>query len=185
MNGFVYRIEDTLALDIHYIGSTQTSLEERFITHKCNYFKWLKGQKNNKIAIYPHFLKYGLDKFKIELLGEYEIKNKQDLLIWEQYHMDNNKDCINLKKAYQTKEQRKEYEKEYELINKEKLIKKKKEYYQKNKENKQEYYQKNKEKINKKKNCLVCNKQIIKIKDHNQSQKHNRNEMGLEDFDIK
>jgi hypothetical protein len=85
MIGFVYRIEDILGLDIHYIGSTMIGLKERFINHKSK----------TSSSIYPFFKEYGIENFKIELLGQYNIENIEMLRQWEQYHIENNGDCVN------------------------------------------------------------------------------------------
>lgn len=145
MVGYVYRIEDTLGLDIHYIGSTCKSIHERFVDHQYKYYDWIKNKENKKvdnISIYPYFKEYGIENFKVELLGEYDINDKTELRKLEQDKIEDNGYCVNKNRAYSSFDDKKEKHKEYRENNKDKI-----------KEQTKIYRENNKDEINK---IIVC-----------------------------
>jgi len=184
MIGYIYRIEDILNLNIYYIGSTFNSIEERFISHKFNYYNWLKNKDKYKISIYTYFEDYGIENFKIELLGEYEVDNKIELLKIEQDKIDDNGNCVNINNAYinienkkiqdqnyreENKDKIKEYKKKYSENNKDKIKEYGKNYREENNENiskyQKEYREENKNELNdKKKEYYEKNKDEINKK---------------------
>ena len=101
MIGRVYIIKDILELNINYIGSTTQSLLERFQQYKNAYNLWIINNKKYKEAtLNKYFKEHGIDNFIIKLLGEYEIKNNEELRKLEQYKIEENGNCINKIKAY-------------------------------------------------------------------------------------
>lgn len=178
MIGRVYRIEDTLKLNIFYIGSTTKSLEERFKGHKSKYNTWLKNKTNTYCnGIFEYFEIYGINKFKIILLKEYNVKNNEELRKLEQKQIEKNGCCVNKIRAYTDKNDIgkpmtlfKVYE--VEILDQSHL-----------KDIRQRFTDRY---------CIYC--KICKFdvyvgkKDlnytHNKTQKHNRKEMYLEDIDI-
>jgi len=138
--GFIYAISSP-STDRIYIGSTTSTLAQRFSRHKCDS---LSSQE---------IIKYG-DAI-IELLEEIEFNNKDELLWKEREYMEIfGEQCVNERHSIITEEEKKELIKE--------TIKKyrenNKEYYKKWNENNREmfkeynkkYYEKNKEKIKEK-----------------------------------
>ena len=124
MIGRVYLIKHQ-TLPIHYIGSTTRTLHQRWLGHGCMYREWKKKEKSGGISIYPHMLEHGFDQFKIQLLKEYTICDKPQLLAYEQLWINKipnvnikdpfdplcaKKNRVAYKKHYQQKYQR---EKEY------------------------------------------------------------------------
>jgi len=128
INGKIYKIVCNITDDV-YIGSTIQTLKRRLKKHMA------------MDCISKEIIKNG--NYKIELIEDYPCNNKRELELREQYYIDNNK-CINIKNAYTD---RKEYNKEYRIKNKNKIKEYDKEYNIKNKDKKKEYYIKNKNNI--------------------------------------
>lgn len=180
--GSIYRIELLDNPNIRYIGSTFNRLSDRFRQHKQDYNKWLNNKHDN-IAIYPYFKQYGIDNFKIILIKEYEVIDRNHLEVYEQLYMNKLK-CINTNSSFKIsylsnkkyreeniikiKERKKEYyqnnkdkiceqTRNYNKLNKDKITEKKKDYYLNNKENinnyKKEWYENKKKEKSKKINC--------------------------------
>jgi len=138
-NGKIYLIkcknDDTLI----YVGSTYTSLEKRFCSHKydkkCSLYQYVNGDWDN---------------WFIELYEEYPCKNKHILELKEgEVQRDIatiNKNIAgrNLKEWYQDNHEKK---KEYYQDNRDEILEYHKKYYQDNREKIKEYYQNNSEKI--------------------------------------
>ena len=141
------RIYKIIHLDssICYIGSTFLTLEERFKEHKYSYL----NEKKSSISIYPYFKKYGVDRFKIILIKEYQIIDRRHLTVYEQLHINKLKSvCVNkanpcsfsktLKKYYDKKyrlinaDRKRENDKKYREANKDMLKIKQKKYYETN-----------------------------------------------------
>tara|TARA_R110001632_G_C11102057_1_gene391243 strand:+ start:115 stop:519 length:405 start_codon:yes stop_codon:yes gene_type:complete len=89
----IYKII-SLNTDLIYIGSTTTTLTKRLYEHKSH-------KKNSSMDI----INYG--DYKIILIEKYPCKDKDELRMREQYHIDINY-CVNKQRAYTTKEKRKE-----------------------------------------------------------------------------
>lgn len=105
MFSYIYKIVSKQTNKI-YIGSTTQSLNKRFIRHKSDY----KLQKN-KIG---SFEVLQFDDAEIILIEEYEDISKDDLLFFEQHYFDLYKDDIcNIRKPILSKEERKQYLKDY------------------------------------------------------------------------
>tara|TARA_Y100000385_G_C12617024_1_gene435366 strand:- start:7 stop:495 length:489 start_codon:yes stop_codon:yes gene_type:complete len=148
-NGKIYKILDEND-NIVYIGSTKTSLEVRWKKHNlyCN-------------------------QYTIVLIENYACESKRELEKCEQKFIDlySEMGLFNQRKAYQSKEEKKEQQKAYS-----------KKWYENNKEEKKEYkkkyYDENKEKISEKRkakiNCEICGSLINKhnLAIHNKSKKH-------------
>ena len=95
MIGRIYKI---YYKNILYIGSTINSISERWCNHVRSYFRYL--YLNRGCSIYYYFKKYGLRKFEIELVKEYEIFDVKELLAYEQLHINRNRNCININNPF-------------------------------------------------------------------------------------
>ena len=105
MFSYIYKIVSKQTNKI-YIGSTTQKLNKRFIRHKSDY----KLQKN-KIG---SFEVLQFDDAEIILIEQYEDISKEDLLFFEQHYFDLHKDeCCNIRKPVLSKEERKQYLKDY------------------------------------------------------------------------
>ena len=62
--GHIYKIICSLDSNFVYIGSTFTTLRQRWQKHKSKYINYLNGI-NDYIATYPYYDKYGIENFKI------------------------------------------------------------------------------------------------------------------------
>jgi len=177
--GKIYKIIHNQS-NIIYIGSTFNNLKDRFYNHKIT-FKQYINNNHSEIAIYPYFLKYGIENFKIVLIKEYEVIDKKHLESKEQLWINKLK-SINKNNSFSIY---KLYQKQYQIKNKDELLKKQKEYNKNNKDKikvyKKEYYKKNKDIINKiikeknkeKINCICGGSYIYSNKKrHEQSKKH-------------
>ena len=138
-----------------YIGSTTSTLNNRFSNHKSRY----RTNKDRNASSCILFTKHGVDNCSIVLLEEIEVETKQQQYAIERKYIDQNKDCcVNIRPPISTDEElkKKAYQrgmKWYET-NKEKQSKSMKLRYEQNKEEyKQkhnEWYEKNKEEFNRK-----------------------------------
>jgi len=142
IEGKIYKLTSSQT-DKVYIGSTITSLDDRFSKHKCHYKSWLKSQMN-KITSYD-LLQY--TDVKIELIKEFPCETKKELEKEEgKLILDNN--CVNKHVAGRTKT---ETDRIYRHKNKERINETARIYWNKNKEKikerKKKYVEANKEKI--------------------------------------
>ena len=106
--GRVYKIIHTQS-DIVYVGSTFSSLRERFRGHKNN------KKENRNCSITPYIREYGVDQFKIILIKEYEVCDRKHLLMYETLWVNRLK-CINKYVPFQPismNERSKQYAKEH------------------------------------------------------------------------
>jgi hypothetical protein len=132
--GRIYRIINTQS-DICYIGSTFNSTRDRFRAHKNSYQEWLNN-KHGEIAIYPYFKEYGVEKFKIVLVKEYEVVDRLHLKTYESLWINKfRKTCVNKNNPFRIKKLSDKHRNE------------------KNKEKKYEWYENNKAKYSKKITC--------------------------------
>ncbi len=99
LTGNIYKIEYNKNPNIRYIGSTIKTLKNRYSSHKTKYNKWLTNDDYAKCEIYEYFKVYGIENFNITLLKEYNILNKDHLLVYEQLWI-NKLDNININKAF-------------------------------------------------------------------------------------
>ena len=142
--GKVYKIVHNQS-DICYVGSTFNELKQRFYNHK--------NSKKNLCVIRKYMDKLGKNNFKMILIKEYKVCDKQHLRTKEQLWI-NKINCINQLSCIPflwNDKHRKIINKKYRENNKDKLSKKAKKYYQENKEEMKEkariYRQENQEKI--------------------------------------
>lgn len=158
--GKIYKIvaDDTNKI---YIGSTIQKLYKRFSKHKSD------NISSKELFEYPNT--------RIELIENYLCNSKRELDEREQYYINLNKDiCINKIKAYQTKEERKEQDRQYSIDNKDKYLERATKYYKDNKEhvlsNVKKYRLENIEKIkNQKREYIICDICNSKIRRHSKS----------------
>ena len=107
-----------------YIGSTKQILSKRFYKHKNN-------SKCFNYQIYQYVFENGnWDQWRIILIEEFKCLSQQDMLKKEQYYIDlykndSNYILLNQVRAYKTKEQKKEYIKQYQYNEKNKQYREK------------------------------------------------------------
>ena len=139
MIGYVYKIVYIGAeLDeevLPYIGSTKCSLTRRFAQHRDDFKKWNDGKKRSKVMVYDNFLKYGKENFRIIEVERCEVEDKQQLLMREQYWMENIRCCNKCNAIGRNKDNLKAYSKQYYETHKDEITIKKKEYNVQNKVN--------------------------------------------------
>jgi hypothetical protein len=148
--GKIYKITGG---DETYYGSTALTLKERMWAHKSNYNRWTNGVVDRKCACFNLFDKYGFDNCPIELVEDYPCETKKELLIREDWYMDNN-ECINEKSAYTSKEKALEQMRQRHHDHKEEANKKSRQRYLDHKEEaleqRRQYREEHKEEINEK-----------------------------------
>jgi hypothetical protein len=134
--------------DLFYIGSTTTTLKQRKWKHK-SHFKMRQINEKAKCTISRKLFELGIDDVKINLVKEYSLENKEQLLKKEAKYIRKYKEkygdkCLNICVPLRTR-------KEYCEDNKEKILETKRIWRDKNKEKvnkqKREYFQNNKEKV--------------------------------------
>lgn len=147
-NSKIYKIISNMGDEI-YIGSTTQPLHKRFSKHKSDFKCW-QNKKTNYTSSFQLFEKFGIENCKIILIEEFPCENKDQLRAKEQFYIDS-MICVNKYNSFLTPQKKKEQDKEYYELNKEKILEKVKEYREKNKEKiselNKEYCEKNKEMI--------------------------------------
>ena len=120
--GRVYKIISTQGNEI-YIGSTFNTTRDRFREHRKNYNSWKQDDKNKYISSYKLFEKYGVHNCKIIMIKEYNVCDRKNLQMYECLWICKlNENCVNdifpfsIKYLYMKKyfEERKEEKKEYD-----------------------------------------------------------------------
>ena len=128
-NSKIYKIvnENT---GMFYIGSTCLPLHKRFYQHKHN----SKKDKHKNIKLYKYFTEPTFDDFKIVLVEEFNLENKEQLKREENKYIEkfiNDDKCLNMNLSY-TGLDKNEYCKLYHQENRKKIIEQKKEYRKEN-----------------------------------------------------
>ena len=162
-----------------YIGST-TNFRRRKTEHKrdCNTI----NRQNYNCKVYQFIRDNGgWDNWDMILIAKVNCNDKMELRQKEREYMEEYKPSLNINKAQQDEEERKEYLKEYFETNKEELSKKHKEYHKTNREEilekQKKYRETNKEEIRDKAKVKVsceCGTIVRKsdIARHYKSKKH-------------
>jgi hypothetical protein len=132
-NGKIYKIINDID-QLIYVGSTIQTLNSRFTDHKC-VSKLCPERK-----LYQHFAKLGIEHFKIILIKNYPCAGKTELAIEEERYKIMLNAQLNMIRAHQTAEQKREQE------NKSKNL----------------YYQNNRAKYNERLFCKICGKTYIR-----------------------
>jgi GIY-YIG catalytic domain len=101
MIGRIYKIVNADE-SICYVGSTTQSLKVRWSGHKSDFKQWVKGNRNACCMIYHEFKKYGIDKFKMQLIKKIEYNDKCELLKLENHYIST-RDCVNKITPYKKK----------------------------------------------------------------------------------
>lgn len=166
ITGRVYKIIHTQS-NICYVGSTFNTIRDRFHCHQTGFRFWESGKGKHEITIYPFFKQYGIDQFKMVLIKEYQVCDKEHLRVYEQLWINKLKPINKMnpfhikylsKKQYRADhaEEIKEYQHDYRIENREKLLKKQEQYRAEHKEQivdgKKKYYANNDEKVKAKSN---------------------------------
>lgn len=180
MIGKIYKIVH-LQSDLYYIGMTTNTLTKRWQSYKCDYNK----DNHSKISIYPYMIKYGIENFKILLIKEYEVCDKQHLKVFETLWI-NKLNSINKVPSfnpmtYKNKKFKKHLDHICYLKNREERILKVRNYANNNKDKIKErnklYREKNKDKIKERKSIkYICECGIESLYEgkarHERSQRH-------------
>ena len=101
-NGKIYKLIND-DMNLVYYGSTVQPLYKRMYSHK-------NFTKDNYVCHSSDLFLYGT--CKIVLVEEYPCENRQQLLMRERFHIDNN-NCVNKNRPIITVEERIEYKKEF------------------------------------------------------------------------
>ena len=114
-NSKIYRLTNTID-EMFYIGSTGGTLEARLAKHK---FQIKKTDENSNNKLYTHLKRIGAENVRIELIRNFTLQNKEELLkiennFIESFKTDDN--CLNTLRSFLDEEQRKYIENEQERI---------------------------------------------------------------------
>lgn len=102
-NGKIYKLIDNTNGNI-YIGSTIQSLSKRKSQHKRDTISGRNKCKSKSII--------NNGDYDMILIENYPCKSKEELLMRERYYIDNT-DCINQVRCYISKDEKKEYDKNW------------------------------------------------------------------------
>lgn len=103
MFGFIYKLTSPNTPKI-YIGSTFETLKTRYIEHKYN---WKKNRSCSSKII------FNAGDARIELIEKVQVTDKTELRKLEQKYMRELNNIVNIKKAFQTIEERNEMRSTY------------------------------------------------------------------------
>ena len=134
-NGKIYKIIGNVPTDPCYVGSTTKDyLSQRMTQHISDYRYLKRDTVRYTTTSFKMFEKYGIENCKIILLELVNAKTKDELRQREQFYIDT-LNCVNKMKARSlTEEEKKEYKKQYQINNKDKIQLKGKKYYVENKD---------------------------------------------------
>ena len=76
--GRIYQMVNMMTNE-KYVGSTFQPLHKRLDDRKRTYDNWLRGTIEGDRKLFQNIHEYGWECFRIELLKEVEVKNKQEL----------------------------------------------------------------------------------------------------------
>ena len=137
-NGKIYRLVCNQT-NRQYIGSTTQSLTKRKHGHKKAYTQWKKGNTSKKLS--SACIIDGGD-YEIILIELYPCQSNEELRMRERYWQEQ-MECVNIQKAYQSQEEKNLYDNEYKKIyyqsHKTEIQEYHKNYREEHKEEKQEY----------------------------------------------
>jgi len=151
---------------LRYIGSTcEPTLARRLSQHVGSFKSWKKGKKSYTTSF--DIIKDG--DYHIVLLESYPCNSRDELHMCEQKHINLN-ECINKRKAFQSKEELLESMKQYHEQNHDKIVERKKKHYEQHRDEiikkTKEYREQNRDEINVKRReticCLNCQKEVNK-----------------------
>jgi group I intron endonuclease len=97
MEGYIYIISNRIN-DKFYIGSTKQSIKKRFSGHKQE-AKWYSS-----LPMYADMIKYGSDKFEINVLTKVTVKDRYELCQIEGDYQEKFNPPYNKIKNHSTKE---------------------------------------------------------------------------------
>jgi len=121
--GKIYKLINDEFPDLVYYGSTRGKLIDRLYDHR----------KTSGIRRCSSKILFEKGNCKIILVENYPCQSRKELLLKERYYIENN-NCINKELPIITKEEHKQYQKNYRDTNKEQAKIQKKEWYEKNKD---------------------------------------------------
>ena len=98
----IYKIINSIDKLI-YVGSTVQPLNQRFSEHKS------RSKQYPERKIYKHFAKLGVEHFKIILIKLFPCNNKLELAIEEERYKIMLNAQLNMVRAHQTAEQKKDW----------------------------------------------------------------------------
>ena len=178
-NGKIYKIINTITDDV-YVGSTCNSLEKRLIKHKsemnCNTY--------SKKKLHQKMRELGVDVFYIKLIQDAPCESKAELRAIEGKYIREigtlNKHIAGRTQPIyiqETKDQKREYDKNYREARQEQISERRKKHCEDNKElykeRWQQTYLKRRDKLSEKVVC-ECGKEVSRgwLSNHNKSQQH-------------
>lgn len=106
--GKIYMIKDQVNGKFYIGSTTQITVQARLKSHELHYREWLNGKLNYRTS----FSIISNDDFKIRLLENYPCRNNTELRQREEYWKANMPTCVNQIKAFQTREELLQQERE-------------------------------------------------------------------------
>ena len=165
--GRIYQMVNMITNE-KYVGATFSPLHKRLYQRKARYERWLRGQNESDTKLFRSIHEYGWESFRMELLEEVNVKNKQELFKIEGEwirKLDTFKNGLNSKIEGQKK-------KEWYRKNQVKRLKQMKKWIQNNRDKVVETRQKWKQKVECECGCSITRKYLSK---HLKTKKHQQN----------
>ena len=163
--GRIYQMVNMMTNE-KYVGATFSPLHKRLYDRRKYYKQWLRGKFDSDRKLFQNIYNYGWECFRMELLEEVEVENKQELFKIEGdwiRKLDTFKNGLN--STGYSKEELQERRKTYKEKNKDKIAQQNKKYREKNKEKIQQKNkicrEKNKETIQQKKKIYSQNNKNV------------------------
>lgn len=140
----IYKITNSKTEDL-YVGRTSKSLQERMGGHRSN------CDGGGTMPVHVKMREIGIEHFSITQVAKSWCSGRRAAAKLEQKYIDLFKPNLNKNRAYQSYEERKDYNRGLYWKNKDAVLKQRKEYYEKHKpeilEDRKEYYEKHKPEI--------------------------------------
>lgn len=120
MQGVIYRIIDNTKTKPVYYGSTNKKIEQRLKQHKKDFKRYTQNKEMNKKFFMTSFYILELDDYTIEEVEKVTYDDPKQLKCRELFYIQNN-ECVNKNRpAMFVKENKKEYNRQYYINNKDK-----------------------------------------------------------------
>ena len=111
-NSKIYKIVNSHNDEI-YVGSTCNELRWRWAAHKQDGQKQINGTRETNYELYNAFSELGVENFRIILVENWPCNSKDELRMREDHWIQILKPAYNMRRAYRTVDQLKDYRKQY------------------------------------------------------------------------
>ena len=121
--GRIYQMVNMMTNE-KYVGASFQPLHKRLYVRKSQYERWLQGKLETDRKLFKNIHEYGFECFRMELLEEVKVRNKQELFKIEGdwiRKLDTFKNGLNSQISGLTEEGKKQHKKKWRDNNKEQI----------------------------------------------------------------